>query len=509
MRLRNVLVVVTVLLFGGMFRCAAQATNACSVSEIRIDDKVIPTELWSSIALRTQSSIQITYGINPQSNPNPFRYVVRLATRDQESVVTTDMQTTSKSFSSLSQGFYSFEVRAQGMDSAWISTSTTLRFVVDDQQATLFEKFLAQKGSAPVVIYEQSTTPVILLGTLLTVAVIVIIILLIRRKKVEPTAIEKLLAETAAQSQDRASEEERREQQLNEAKIMQMLKDEVVTLRKENDNLVRTVNDLSRKTLELNSQNSDLEVQVERVSKVKTELESLQRQKDDVFAVIVHDIKNPASLIKNLVDLLRSYDLNSNETHEVLQDIVDTTTRIVSMSQELSRMMALDQPDIHVTVDDVDVSSLVQAVSRRNNAAAQKKGIQIDCSVPGTPVHSFVDNEKIEEVVDNLVSNAIKFSLPGTTVKVRVVGGSDFFTIEVEDQGIGMSKEDIQNAFQRGVRLSARPTGDEPSSGLGLWIVKRLVEAHEGSVSIQSEVGVGTTFTIHLPYRTSGDQVTT
>jgi signal transduction histidine kinase len=114
-----------------------------------------------------------------------------------------------------------------------------------------------------------------------------------------------------------------------------------------------------------------------------------------------------------------------------------------------------------------------------------------------------VDNAKIEEVVDNLVSNAIKFSLPGTTVKVRVVAEPDFFRIEVEDQGIGMSKEDMQNAFQRGMRLSARPTADEPSSGLGLWIVKRLVEAHEGTVTIRSDVGVGTTFTVLLPYRSA------
>jgi signal transduction histidine kinase len=103
-------------------------------------------------------------------------------------------------------------------------------------------------------------------------------------------------------------------------------------------------------------------------------------------------------------------------------------------------------------------------------------------------------------VVDNLLSNAIKFSLPGTTVTISVQTGPDFFSIDVTDQGIGMSKEDIQNAFQRGVRLSARPTADEPSSGLGLWIVKRLVEAHDGSVTVQSEVGIGTTFTVMLPY---------
>jgi signal transduction histidine kinase len=503
MRLRIPVVIVFALAIFMWPVVSASAQTECSVTEIAVDGTTVPADMWPTLAISPRSSIRFSFSANSDASASPFRYVIRLATGDQESISTGDMQATTKSFSGLAQGFYSFEIRTQGMDSSWLSSGKTYRFIVDEQQATLFRR--AQELAArPTESGSTSISPVIpILAVLLVAALVVIIILMRKNRKAEPSAVEKILASTPVRHDDQESEEERREQQQREAKVMQMLKDEVVTLRKENDNLIRTVGDLSRKTLELNSQNSELEVQVERVSKVKTELESLQRQKDDVFAIIVHDIKNPASLIKNLVDLLRSYDLNSNETHEVLQDIVDTTTRIVSMSQELSRMMALDQAEIQVSLDDVDISTLVQGVTRRNNAAAQNKGISIECDLPATAVHSHVDNAKIEEVVDNLVSNAIKFSLPGTTVKVRVVAEPDFFRIEVEDQGIGMSKEDMQNAFQRGMRLSARPTADEPSSGLGLWIVKRLVEAHEGTVTIRSDVGVGTTFTVLLPYRSA------
>ncbi|MFM7773661.1 MAG: ATP-binding protein [Candidatus Kapaibacterium sp.] len=503
MRPRILMVVVFVLAVCRWQSATAGPQAACTVTEIAVDGVPVPADSWSTLAISPRSSVRFTFATKDARTDAPFRYVTRLATRDQESVSTSDMATTTKSYGSLAQGFYSFEIRSQGLDSTWMSDPEVHRFVVDDQQAQLFRRAM-DLAAQPVRSESQPVAPAIPILSLLLLASIVVIIILIRRNRnVRPSAIDALLASTPVNHDERVSDAERREQQQQEAKVMQMLRDDVVTLRKENDNLIRTVGDLSRKTLELNSQNSELEVQVERVSKVKTELESLQRQKDDVFAIIVHDIKNPASLIKNLVDLLRSYDLNSNETHEVLQDIVDTTTRIVSMSQELSRMMALDQAEIQVSLDDVDISTLVQGVTRRNSSAAQKKGIEIECTVPSGPVHSHVDNAKIEEVVDNLVSNAIKFSLPGTSVKVRVMAEPDYFRIEVEDQGIGMSKEDIQNAFQRGVRLSARPTADEPSSGLGLWIVKRLVEAHEGTVSIRSDVGVGTTFSVLLPYRSA------
>ncbi len=500
MRLLKPAVVVCTLLVMLALRAQVYAQGSCTITDINLDGKNVPADCWSAVAVDPQSVLRVSYNLKSSSDSSPFRYVLRLRSGDQESTITNDMSSTSKTYSGLPRGFYAFEVGAQGLDSTWTSSVATLDFVSDKNQAKLFKKMIEMAQAPPAT--ESSSVPVLvyILSALLAAALIAIVVLARKSAVKKPTAIEQILAKPPVTEEEKRAEDERREQQAREAKVLQMLKEEVVQVRKENDQLQSMVQDLSRKTQELNSQNKELEVQVDRVSKVKSELESLQQQKDDVFAVIVHDIKNPASLIKNLVDLLRSYDLNSNETHEVLQDIVDTTTRIVSMSQELSRVMAMDQVEIQVSRHDVDVCSLVQSVTRRNNSAAQKKGIHIECAVPATAVHSELDNEKIEEVVDNLLSNAIKFSLPGTTVTISVQTGPDFFSIDVTDQGIGMSKEDIQNAFQRGVRLSARPTADEPSSGLGLWIVKRLVEAHDGSVTVQSEVGIGTTFTVMLPY---------
>jgi len=110
-----------------------------------------------------------------------------------------------------------------------------------------------------------------------------------------------------------------------------------------------------------------------------------------------------------------------------------------------------------------------------------------------------MDVQKIDEVLDNLISNALKFSHEKGTVRIRTHKQDSNILIEISDNGLGLSEEDIKEAFQRGAKLSAKPTQGEPSSGLGLWIVKKLIEAHKGRVWVKSTLGKGSTFSISLP----------
>jgi signal transduction histidine kinase len=113
-----------------------------------------------------------------------------------------------------------------------------------------------------------------------------------------------------------------------------------------------------------------------------------------------------------------------------------------------------------------------------------------------------LDYQKIDEVIDNLVSNAIKFSHKGGKIRIKTrKNGNNDVTVEVSDNGLGLTEEDIQRAFQRGSKLSAQPTGGEASSGLGLWIVKKLVEAHNGKVWVKSALGQGSTFAFTIPLK--------
>jgi signal transduction histidine kinase len=110
------------------------------------------------------------------------------------------------------------------------------------------------------------------------------------------------------------------------------------------------------------------------------------------------------------------------------------------------------------------------------------------------------------QILDNLISNALKYSPPNTTVHVHALPEKDYVVINVRDEGPGISEADQKKLFQKFTRLTARPTGGESSTGLGLAIVKKLAEAMAGSVQCRSTMGAGSTFTLRLPVSTEKDE---
>ena len=122
----------------------------------------------------------------------------------------------------------------------------------------------------------------------------------------------------------------------------------------------------------------------------------------------------------------------------------------------------------------------------------------------GLPFAQF-DAQKISEVIDNLVSNAIKFTPKNGAIRIKSSLVEESIIIEISDNGLGLSEDDIKKAFKRGSKLSARPTAGESSTGLGLWIVKKLVEAHDGKVWVRSAVGKGSTFAFSIPVKQNGN----
>ncbi len=248
---------------------------------------------------------------------------------------------------------------------------------------------------------------------------------------------------------------------------------------------------------------------VHKLANRKDELEELQSQKDDLFAMVIHDIKNPAAIIKSLVELLRSYDLSASEQQEVISDIVETTSKIVSLSQEVSRILALESSRLILDIETVPINNIVEDIVRINTPLSNKKQIKLITELNDELPDAQVDPQKIAEVIDNLLSNAVKFTQRGGTVRLRTYKSEDNVVIDVTDNGLGLSESDIKSAFQRGARLSARPTEGESSSGLGLWIVKKLIDAHKGKVWVKSSLGKGSTFSISIPimYKSDNDKL--
>jgi len=153
-----------------------------------------------------------------------------------------------------------------------------------------------------------------------------------------------------------------------------------------------------------------------------------------------------------------------------------------------------------ITLESTSLVDSATRIVRQYEVTASAKQITLRTAFPEEAAPVQADPVALDQVLDNLISNAIKFSPPQTEILVSVQRGLTHLECHVRDQGAGFTEEDKRRMFQRYARLSARPTGGEPSTGLGLSIVKKLVRAMNGELICESAPGKGTTFMLRLPY---------
>jgi signal transduction histidine kinase len=212
-------------------------------------------------------------------------------------------------------------------------------------------------------------------------------------------------------------------------------------------------------------------------------------------------MKNPASLVKGLVELLRSYDLTAGEQQDVMNDLMTTSSKIFQMAQEISKIVVVESGNLTLSTEPTDIRPILSQVLDRAAGKAGRKSLRVvDTTVNAVPP-VLIDTGKIEEVIDTLVDNAIRVSPNGSIVEVRAWKKDSHLVVEVKDQGPGMSADDVRKAFAQTSSSSSATLTNESAmpSGLTLWFVKRIVEGHKGKVWVRSAVGRGATFAFELP----------
>jgi len=276
--------------------------------------------------------------------------------------------------------------------------------------------------------------------------------------------------------------------------ILEDLNETIVNLEKAEKEIKEKNMDLKVAHEKLSSLNKDLE---QKVRERTTEVEKLLLQKDEFIGQLGHDLKNPLNPLVNLLPLLeeREHDPETKKIFEVVNRNVEYMRNLVVKTIELAR---LNSPNTELTINETNLLDEVNSVVEKNKIALEGNNMEINNNIDGNIIIK-ADKLRIEELFDNLLINAIKYSKDVGTITIDAKEDTDFVTVSVKDTGIGMTEEQLSHIFDEFYKADdARHDFD--SSGLGLPICKRIVERHGGGIWAESSgEEKGTTFYFTIP----------
>ena len=229
-------------------------------------------------------------------------------------------------------------------------------------------------------------------------------------------------------------------------------------------------------------------------------LREMNDEKNEFMGIAAHDLRSPLNAVKGYTEMLLEEEaMDRPEQAGLLRRIHDATQRMVEMVQNLLDVNAIERGEMNLQLAPADLSSLLASAveTHRPRAAAKQQNLHLENEAG--PITVRIDPNVMVQVLENLISNAVKYSPPGRNIHVRLKKSPESVRCEVQDEGPGLSLEDQKKLFGKFARLSAKPTGGEHSTGLGLSIVKKMVEAMNGRVWCESEPGKGARFVVEFP----------
>lgn len=241
-------------------------------------------------------------------------------------------------------------------------------------------------------------------------------------------------------------------------------------------------------------------LEVKRLHEEREELLTTQRE---FLGIAGHDLRNPLSRIMGFAELLI---MTLEEGSSISKDDVKKLNHILHSGHEMNdligqfvNMRAIEDGQLHVNAADMNLNDAVKTVVETSRDRADEKGIEINMEVDADLPVCQADESRISQVISNFVQNAVKFCSSGDKVVVRTRQDGDEAVLEVSDSGPGLTESDIAGCFQKHARLSNKPTDGEGTTGNGLYISRMLVEAHNGTVSVSTNLDGGASFSFRIP----------
>jgi signal transduction histidine kinase len=264
------------------------------------------------------------------------------------------------------------------------------------------------------------------------------------------------------------------------------------------ENNIDDISFLKKNLLEMNNELSNLSREL---YKKNADLIKLNQEKNRFLGIVAHDLRNPIGAIQGYSEILlylQKDNINYDITN-ILKIINETSENTLKLLEDLLDITKIESGNITLNKTKSDFKDLIQKTIIINNIIAQKKDISIKLNSEIQILEFDFDRLKMEQVLNNLISNAIKFSYPGNDILISLsVTGSEMF-VQVKDNGQGVLEAEIGLLFRPLEKISVRSTAGEKSTGLGLSIAKSIVESHGGTIGVSTIHGKGSTFFFKLP----------
>jgi signal transduction histidine kinase len=261
-----------------------------------------------------------------------------------------------------------------------------------------------------------------------------------------------------------------------------------LALKQSNQRLEKTVEE---RTKEINERNQELLLNNE-------ELKQIHDEKNGLIHVLAHDLKSPLNNNKGLIQLLRMPDNLTNEQKDYLNKLEKSNGQGVQLIEDLLQLYRMENEQ-NPDVEHINISPYFDELIQKYEDNAGLKKIEIRKDIKTNQETFSTDPDKLQRIMDNLLSNALKFSYENSVIEIKVIQENNQLQIEVKDDGMGILKEEHSKIFQKFQKMSNKPTAGESTSGLGLSIVKTLVAQLKGTIDFESAPRKGTTFRVTLP----------
>jgi signal transduction histidine kinase len=255
-----------------------------------------------------------------------------------------------------------------------------------------------------------------------------------------------------------------------------------------------SLEELLRIQCELTTANRQL---ADRVS----ELEAQNSARSQALGLVAHDLRGPLGLIRSYVNLLAedARSVLAPEHMEHLTIIREQASLLMRLVSDLLDFSAIESGKLELRRAVQDIHPLLERAVQRNLVLSEGRHMVLSVNPRDAVALCLIDSQRIEQVLNNLITNALKFSPPGSAVELRAIVDGAFVVVSVRDNGPGIAAGDVGKLFQPFQRLGGKPEAEVPGTGLGLTICRRIVEAHGGRIWTESSPGKGSTFSFSLP----------